>query len=349
MALETNIHGIWGAKQAAKGTPATAPTTATTGKHLRLAAQGDIATQIGQGSEQFSDLGLFGDAQDFVTTIIGQGAPPIHGTPDELAWLIWLFNSQETVTDITGPPAKKKHVSTPTPSLSWATFYKRTGSSIIDRKRYSDSVISQLEISAGTGQHILRAVPTIISLESGEQIAADPTLVLPTTKAFLWTEVDGALKLNGGVIKGPTQYTITLNRNLEPIYADSPRPHDLQPGTPSLGVSVAMVLDQDAFDLANLLLYGTATPAAGDKPTPHIGALGALDLTHTQKDDSGAVTGNSAQFEVPGVRWQKPGAVAVPNPGGGGGTLELTGSMRRVAGQPEWRSTVICDQAAFTA
>ena len=349
MALETNIHAIWGAKQTAKGTAATAPAAATSGKRLLLGAQGDLATTLEIGSEPFSDLDVYGDAMDYFASVIGQGAPPIHATPNELAWIIWMFNGNETVTNITGPPVKKEHVSVPATAWFYGSYWKRVGAQIVERQRFADCVMSQLEITAGTGQRVLRVTPTMISLDPGEKVAADPTLAVTTDEAFIWTEADGLVDINGTVVGGPTQYTITLNKNLEPIYADSVRPHDLQPGTPSITVSTALVLDADSFALANFMIYGTATPSAGAKPSANLGTVGSFEVEHVQKDHLGVATGNKAKFEIPGVRWEKPSAVAVPNPGGGGGTLELSGSMRKVGANPPWRATVTCEEAAFTA
>jgi hypothetical protein len=197
----------------------------------------------------------------------------------------------------------------------------------------------------------MRVTPGIISLDPGEKIAADPTLGMPVEDAFLWTEAEGALLLGGTVMNGPTQYTLTLNKNLDPLYADGVTPEDLQPGTPTIAISVAMILNQEAFEFANNLLYASATPAPASKPARFLGGLSSFAVTHAQKDSAGAVTGLQAKFEIAGVRWEKPGAVAVPNPGGGGGTLELSGQMRKVAGQPAWRSTVRTANTvvAFTA
>jgi hypothetical protein len=349
MGLETNIHGIWAAKQSALGTPAAAPTTLTTGKRFRLAAQGGVGTNIEMGSEAFNDLDQFGDAQDYIQSIIGGGAPPFMGTPNELAWLAWMFNGAETVTNIPGPPVAEEHVSTPATSLFYSTFFQRTGSSIIERVQHNDCVINGLEITAGTGQHVLRVTPTIISLDPGVIIAADPTLAMPLFDSFLWTEAEGALLLGGVVMTGPTQYTLTLSKNLEANYADGVTPEDLQPATPTIGVSMAMLLKQQEFEFARNLIYASGTPAPGAKPARFLGGMSSFAVTHTQKDSAGVATGKSAKFEVPGVRWDKPSAIAVPNPGGGGGTLELSGGMRKVAGQPAWRSTVRCSQVAFTA
>jgi hypothetical protein len=345
VAVETNIHGLWGALQTAKGSAATAPTTGTTGVRLRLGDQGGIQTDRTDGEGAYSDLSVFGDAQDYVQSIIGSGTPPLHATPDELAWTLLFFSGQEAVTEVTGPPVKQEHESTPAASLKYATIWQRVGGSIIERKRNVDCVCNQIEITAGTGQHIVRITPTVISLDPGEVVAADPTLALDDENAFLWTESEGGLLLDGNVIEGPSQYTITLNRNLEPIYGNSTRPVHLQPGTPSGTVSLAMALDQDAFERAQTIMYGDATPGAGDKPVAHVGDLGSFKVTHTQRDNGGDLTGNLAEFEMGFVKWDPVSALAVPNPGGGGGTLELSGRMRK----GDFTSRVTCDSLAFTA
>ena len=349
MALETNLNGLWGAKQTAKGTPATAPSTATTGARFRVPEQWDLAVNRNDEAEAFSDLDMWGDAQDVVTQIMGQGTPPIQGTPDELAWLIWMFNGGETVNAIVGPPAKSEHVSVPTTNRFWGSYWKRVGVDPVERQRFADALISQLVLACGTGQRILRVTPTIMSLDPGEKIAADPTLGMPAVDAFVWAEADGALELGGSVFEGATQYTLTLNKNLGPLEGQGVRPYDLQPGTPTLTLSCSMALDAEAFALANKVLYGTETPVAGAKPTAFVGDLSAFEVTHTQKDSDGADTGNIGKLEVPGWKIDPPDAVAVPNPAGGGGTLELAGPGRKSGASPMWRSTITCDHAAFTA
>src|SRR5262245_4842379 len=151
MALETNIHALWGAKQSSQGTGATAPTTATTGKRLILGDQGGMQTNIEMGSEAFSDLDVFGDAQDYIQSIVGAGTAPIQATPNELAWLCWGFNNlNDTVTSVPGPPAVQQHVSIPAvAAIPYFTIWQRAGVSPVERVRYIDCVYNGLEISAG--------------------------------------------------------------------------------------------------------------------------------------------------------------------------------------------------------
>src|SRR5690606_3866349 len=113
--------------------------------------------------------------------------------------------------------------------------------------------------------------------------------------------------------------------------------------------SCAMALDDDAYQLAQKILYGTTSPAPGAKPVVFVGERGAFHVVHTQRDSAGVLTGNGADLEIPGVEWDPPSAGVVPSPRGGGGALELSGRMRKVAGRPEWVGKVTCDAAQFTA
>lgn len=90
---ELNIHALWVAKQIAKGTPNTAGT-----KRL-VQVGGDINVQREDGSENFSDMSKFGDATDWLNLITGNGAPIAEMTPEELAYLLWIFHGGETVTN----------------------------------------------------------------------------------------------------------------------------------------------------------------------------------------------------------------------------------------------------------
>jgi hypothetical protein len=281
--------------------------------------------------------------------VSGAGEPGFQGTPDELAWLCWLLNANETVTAIAGPPAVNEHVSVPGSSRFYSTFWKRVGSQIIERQKFVDSLITQLQITAGSGQRVLRAVSSISSLDPGVKFTTDPTLAMPTESAFVWQEAVGAVTLGGVVFRQASQYTLTVARPIELLYGDTVTPQDVQPGISTVALSVAMALDQAAFDKANLILYGTTTPGLNAKPIAYTNPVEAFQVVHTQVDGTGTATGRTAKFEVPAIKWDAPAAVVVPNPEGGGGTLELSGQARASAGNPRWRSTIRCASAAFTA
>lgn len=93
-ALESNILGLWFAKQTAKGSPV----TFTTGTKRGRWVGGDYQTNRADGTEAWSDQTLFGDAVDFANTLTGSGAPVIQAQSSLVAYLCWLSMGQETVT-----------------------------------------------------------------------------------------------------------------------------------------------------------------------------------------------------------------------------------------------------------
>lgn len=93
-ALESNILGLWFAKQTAKG----APVTFTTGTKRGRWVGGDLQTNRADGTEQWSDQTLFADSVDFANTLTGSGAPVVQGQSSLIAYLCWLGMGQETVT-----------------------------------------------------------------------------------------------------------------------------------------------------------------------------------------------------------------------------------------------------------
>lgn len=110
-ALESNIVGLWFAKQTAKG----APVTFTTGTKRARWVGGDLQTNRSDGKEAWSDQSLFADEVDFVNTLIGNGAPVIQGQSSLVAYLCYLSCGQEVVTGGTNA------VQTLTASATYAT------------------------------------------------------------------------------------------------------------------------------------------------------------------------------------------------------------------------------------
>lgn len=343
MALqELQVYGLWAGKQTAKGTKNAAPT-----RRFKQVA-GAFSTNREDGSETWSDGTMFPDTQDWVNTLAGNGAPGIESTPDELSWILWAFMGGETTTAVTGPPAKTKHTAVPLPGLGhWTTWVTRQGSSVIDRLSYNDCQIGQVQLEGSTANKAVRVTPTVISLDPAEQLAADPAATMPLDQTFLYTDGTGAFTLDGTVIRGHSQFTIVMNKDLQPVYSDDVTIYDLAIGAAVTTVAVTMYFDADGRAMWNKLLYGTATPATAAKPRHGLSPMGAYTFTLTQRDRAGVLTGDKLVVTVPSVNWALPNAPD-PNAGGGAGELALAGAMRKTSGQPDWTIAIDNDAAAFT-
>jgi hypothetical protein len=108
--IETNVHGVWAAKQSAKGTPAT---TAT--RRFKLVGGNTMVANMDMGSTNYSDGTAWGDSTDFLNSLLAQGQPAFEAGTDELAWLLWLFHGNETVSP-SGTNAVQTLTTTGTPT-----------------------------------------------------------------------------------------------------------------------------------------------------------------------------------------------------------------------------------------
>ena len=344
MALqELQIYGLWAAKQTAKGTKNAAPI------HRFKQVAGGFNPARTDGSENYSDMTQFPDTLDWVDSLIGNGAPGIQGTPDELSWLFWALEGGDVTTAVVGPPAKTKHTATPLPGLGhWCTWVTRQGSSVVDRFSYNDCQISQLVVEGGTGSKAVRATPTILSLDPAELIAADPAQAMPTDASFLYTDGTGAFNIDGTIYRGHSAFTFTVNKDLNPVYSDDVLVYDLAVGNAQITISVTLFYDANTRAQFNKLVYGTAAPATGTKPLRNIPAMGSYTFTLSARDATGAVNGDKFVLTVPGVKWAIPD---YPDANADGGTPEITlaGAMRKSGSNPAYTVAIDNDAAAFTA
>jgi hypothetical protein len=342
MLQELQIYALWGGKQTAKGTKNAAPS-----KRFKQVA-GGFNNARDDGSENYSDATQFTDTLDWVNSLVGNGNPGIQATPEELGYLMWLWAGGETTAAVTGPPVKTKHTTVPLPGLGfWSTWVQRLGSTVIDRSSHNDCQIGQLVIEGSTANKAVRATPTILSLDPGEKIAADPSAVMPTKNGFLYTDGTSRFKIDTVAFGGHSQFTLTINADLQPVYGDDARVYDFAIGNVSITIGVTLYFDAAGMGQWNKMLYGTTTPTTGAKPLTTIQALGSYGFDLRARDAVGAATGDKFLLAMAGVKWAVPDAPD-PNPDGGAGEIALAGSMRKVAGQPAFQVDIDNDAAAYT-
>lgn len=345
--IETNIYASWAAKQTAKGSPAAAATRRFKQVGAGLQVQPDF------GSEPYSDLDKFGDATDWVNQIVAQGAPPYEASAAELAWLLWIFHGGEAVTATVAPDpvGLNNHHFEPsnTPGF-WFTLWQRVGQAVINRQKFNDCRASQLVVEGSSANKAVRMTPTIISLDPGEIFDTDPVPGMPSSPVMIFTEAAGTFKLNDTVIRGHSQFQLTLNEDLQLVPGDDARPVDVTRGNAAAQLGCTIQTDQDGRDRYYTEIYGTPTPAAGAKPLSRVPLLGSYEFQMDKLDpDSGDLL-NRLAVTIPGVRWQ-PVEFAPANPQGGTAELALTGQLRKTpAGDPLYQLDVVtsADETAFT-
>ncbi len=329
-ALERNIGAIWVAKQTAKGSPA-----ATAIKKARTVS-GNFGIDVDTGSEPYADGARFNSSSDYLNSVTGSGSAGIQGQSGVLAYLAYLMLGAETVTGV-GPYT---HVAVPAASSFWTTWWKTVGSTVVQRQRHNDCRITSLVLEGSTGQKVLRATPTIISLDPGEVVASDPVKPDDDTEPLLYTEAEASFTVNGVVIRGHSAFTITITDELTPYYADSVNAQEVVSGRGRIDLSSTILVDAAGLAEYNRIVYGTTTPTTGAKPAKVVPALGTYEFTMTR--------GATELFKVKffGARFNAPEAPAI-DPAGGAPEMTLAGGGRLVGANPMIELTTKNADAAY--
>jgi hypothetical protein len=330
--VENKIYGLWVGKQTGRGVA-----VATAGKRLRQVT-GNVKVDRSDNRERFGTDSRYGDAQHFVDSIVGSGDPGVQAQPGSLAYLLWLMAGQETVTGAADPWT---HEITPANAGGfWFSVWKKVGVSDIVREKSADCRISQLTIEGSTGQKVVRITPTIISLDPGEKFATDPVKAFDEDNAFLYTEGESAFKVNASVIRAQSQFSITINEALEPVYTDSVVPLELVAGEPEVSVALTLALNTEGLKIYNREVFGSEEPVAGTKPLKKLPATGAYSFLLTKEAN------RTFSLELPGIKWT-PDVAVEPNPAGGLTEVSLAG-MLKMSGATAWKALVKNADPAYT-
>lgn len=335
-AIESRTEGLWWGKQSAKGTPALA--TATTNKRGRKVG-GDVNVNRDDGSENYSDGQRFGDAADFVNTIVGEGAPVLQASPDVAGHLAYLMLGAETVTGVADPFT---HVATPGTTGFWFTVWKLVGASVGPLKqKFSDCRMTSLRIEGSSANKVVKLTPTFTSLDAGEVFTTDPVVASGTENPLLYTEGEGRFTIDGAVFRGHSSFAIVINDPTPPWYGDSVTPEDITSGIANVVLEgITILVNAQGLQRYNTAIYGTASPAAGTKPVKAIPALGSYAV------DIQRGSNRQLMIEVPGVKWSPDLAIA-GNPDGGPVELALAGEARKSGSSPFVRITTKSGDAAY--
>jgi hypothetical protein len=298
------------------------------------------------GSENYSDATQFPDTQDWVNTLVGNGNPGITGTPEELAWLFWALEGGETTSAVTGPPAKTKHTdraaARPRPLDDVGDAQ---GSSEVDRFSHNDCQISQ----AGRGldranKACARRRPCSRSTPASRSPPTRPQ-AMPTKATFLYTDGTGRFTSTAHVPR-PLAFTLTINKDLQPVYADDVTVYDLAIGNAPITIGVTLYFDTDGRAQFNKLVYGNAAPAPGTKPAKYITGSGPTGSTCAPATTAGAANGDKFVLTLAGVKWAIP--TRRPEPGRRRRRDHARRRDAQVAGNPALQIDIDNDAAAFT-
>jgi hypothetical protein len=227
----------------------------------------------------------------------------------------------------------------------FSTWFKRLGGSFIIRQKTFDGKIGTLAIEGSTQNKVVRATTTFVGLKPGVMFVEgeEPTGKINLANVpFIYTEGAGNYNIDGFAFHGHTNFNVTWDLALTPVYGDEVVPYDLVPGLAKVTIAASLILDQLAFEEYCRIIYGEAKPGAGKEPLQHLPLMGSYEV-HLIKS-----TGESLKILVPSVHWA-PGLSLPPNPSGGVIDLGMTGEMRKQQGSSATTITILNpDNAAYT-
>jgi hypothetical protein len=266
--LESRTESLYWAKQSAKGSPASAA------DKLGRKVGGDINVNRNDGSENYSDGTRFGDAQQFVDTLIGEGSPVLQAQAGVAGHLVAMLLGAESVS-AAGP--NYDHVATPGTAGYWQTVWKKVGASVGPlRQKFNDCRLVSLRIEGSTANKVVKVTPQWTSMDPGEIFVTDPVKVDDGDKALLFTEGSGRYTIDGTVFRGESSFAIVISDGVTPAYGDAVTPFDVGFGIATVTLeAITISLDNQALQRYYNQIYGTTAPAVGAKPLQTQPGLGS--------------------------------------------------------------------------
>jgi hypothetical protein len=164
---------------------------------------------------------------------------------------------------------------------------------------------------------------------------------------LLYTDGTGTFTIDGVVVKGHTQFTLTLNEDLAPRTATTTSPTTSRSATRRSRSASRPQFDADGLAQFNKLAYGTATPAADTAPLTRLPGDRLLQFYLKARDSAGALNGDEFKLTIPASSGRCPDA-PTRLPRRRRRARARRGAPRKVRRQPAVDDRRLNDAAAFT-
>ena len=262
--IESGIGSLWMAKQSALGTKAT--TSAASMQKLRLSS-GSLVPNKKIGMEDRVDGSRFKNEYHFVDAVAGEvGSFTVQAQTKTAGFIFAVTLGVDVVTGSSDPYTHT--MSSAGSGGAPVTFYQESGASAVHNiESYSDAYINKLTLEVGQDQKVMHLTCDVQALTGAEQEASAPSTAEDTEDPLLWTEVTGAVSLDGVALAEVEKETLEIDSGLSPFYGDGVSPAAIIPGKGPIGRTISSILTSDTIDYYNQTMYGTASPSAGDTPT----------------------------------------------------------------------------------
>ncbi len=277
--LESGIGVVNFNKQSAKGTMATAASTAVGTNRPRL-YESTLKPNKVTGSEEYVDGQRFSSPSQFVDMTGGEvGDVTIQAQAENAS----LFFAQILGVDVvTGASDPYTHTITSAGTAGgYGTWWADVGSSVRNREVFWDAKISKLVFEIGQDQKVAHQTMSLMSLKPGEVYTTNPTKTEDASDPFYWTEVTGAAEIDSTVVREVEGETLEIDTGMEVFYGDDREPLQLIEKKGGITRTLKTIVTDDTLAKYKKVLYGTATPTAGDRPSADV-AYFPLETVYTK-------------------------------------------------------------------
>lgn len=265
--IESGIGAANYGKQAAKGTIATAATT-TTGYNRVKKLEGGLVSGKRLGSQNYADGNRFASPSKFVNYVGGDiGTMNIQAQPENLG----LFYAQVLGSDVvTGASDPYTHTTTPNNAGGmWGTWWQKLGQNVGPiREVYWDAKVSKFTQSSPRDQNVVNVAMDISCLKAAQIYTTDAAKTEDASDPYLLTEATAGLTFDGTVIQEIEDSIVDIDTGIEAFFGDSIEPLQLIEGRGDPGItrSIEAIVTDETVLKYRKALYGTTSPAAGDRP-----------------------------------------------------------------------------------
>ena len=303
--LRGNQAYLVGAKQTAKGTPATKWQDT-----FFYTSNSSISPskQIGQLSETDNTRQA---GNNFVQTTGVEGSPQVYVRDASIGHLLeYVLGGVAN----SGTVSEYKHVYTPAATIPYCMFGRGIGATLYEQ--FNDCMVSDLTISAGTASP-LTAQATIMGL-SAKRLASEWTAELAPPAASTLSPYnfnEAVVKIGGTETRLVSSFNMTISNNVTVQQTDDSIPYDVVPGTFQVTMGFDLIFEN--LKEYNKFHYG------GEAGTEQKNEI----FTTTALFEFSKGAKNKVNFEFPQLAYQT--FPVDPDPGGAPVTVSVTAAAQR--------------------
>lgn len=341
--IESGIGSLNYGRQAAKGTIATAASTAVGTNRIKHVAGGFVSGKV-LSLEEYSDGNRFGSPSTFTNYIGGAVAQglALQAQPENIG-LMW---AQVLGSDVvTGASDPYTHEITPSNAGGkYGTWWQKLGSSIGPvREAYWDSKIARLVQNNPRERNVVHLELDVMALKASQVFTTDPTKTEDTSDPYLLTESTGTFDFDGTGVDDIEDSIYEAATNMQPFWGNALEPLQLIEGKGQITASVTAITTDDTIPKYYKALYNDETPSAGDRPVKDVfyavvQHVFTRSVTRTATIDIPRLAVDPANFEA-----------MAPMPEGGKKPIVFGGRCLKSGSDPQITVTVLSADATTYA